>query len=200
MKQAIEEGFILDVLKYYTPVNSYYKLIKKVEGDPGFDSKRALKKLRHYVESHDQAIQKKAEIMVDHFHGQVIALNRIGGQARAMVVTSSIERAVQYYHAIREYLVERKSPYKAIVAFSGEHEYGEEIPSQVAADPAYRNAQKNSDRQNARIEHDKAFARVMNAVLKDDTELFKQFADNESFRYWLSDTIFGMTYHGKAAG
>jgi type I restriction enzyme R subunit len=491
MKQAIEEGFILDVLKYYTPVNSYYKLIKKVEGDPEFDSKRAQKKLRHYVESHDQAIQKKAEIMVDHYHEQVIALSKIGGQARAMVVTSSIERAVQYYHAIRDYLVARKSPYKAIVAFSGEHEYGgtkvteaslngfsssaiadrieqdpfrflvcadkfqtgydqpllhtmyvdkmlsdikavqtlsrlnrahpqkhdvfvldfmndldtirdafaayyrttilseetdpnklhdlkasldgyqvytleqieqlvtlylggadrdkldpildacvavytsqldedgqvefkgkaktfgrtygflssilpygfaaweklsiflnflvpklpapveedlskgileaidmdsyrvekqaavkirlpdedaeigpvpiggdghkpepeldrlsnilksfndqfgniawtdedrihrmiaEEIPTQVAADPAYRNAQKNSDRQNARIEHDKALARVMNAVLKDDTELFEQFADNESFRHWLSDTIFGMTYHGKAAG
>jgi len=62
--------------------------------------------------------------MVDHFHEQVIALNRIGGQAWAMVVTNSIERTVQYYHAIRDYLVERKSPYKAIVAFSGEHEYG----------------------------------------------------------------------------
>jgi len=124
MKQAIQEGFILDVLRYYTPVESYYKLVKKIEGDPEFDTKRAKKKLRRYVESHEHAIGLKAEIMVDHFHEQVVALNKIGGQARAMVVTTGIERAIQYYHAIRDYLAERKSPYKAIVAFSGDHEYG----------------------------------------------------------------------------
>lgn len=124
MKQAIQEGFILDVLKHYTPVASYYKLVKKVESDPEFDTKRAKGKLRRYVESHEHAIRLKAEIMVDHFHEQVLALNKVGGQARAMVVTSGIERAIQYFHAIREYLTERKSPYQAIVAFSGEHEYG----------------------------------------------------------------------------
>ena len=124
MKQAIQEGFILDVLEYYTPVDSYYKLVKKVEGDPEFDTKRAKKKLRRYVESHDHAIRLKAEIMVDHFHEQVLALNKIGGEARAMVVTSGIERAIQYFHAIRDYLAERKSRCQAIVAFSGEHEYG----------------------------------------------------------------------------
>ncbi|AAM32672.1 MAG: type I restriction endonuclease subunit R [Methanosarcina sp.] len=124
MKQAIQEGFILDVLRYYTPVNSYYKLIKTVESDPEFDTKKAKKKLRKYVESHDYAIRLKAEIIVDHFQEQVIALNKIGGQARAMVVTNGIERAIQYYHAIRDYLLELNSPYKAIVAFSGEHEYG----------------------------------------------------------------------------
>lgn len=124
MKQAIQEGFILDVLQSYTPVESYYKLIKKIESDPEFDIKRAKKKLRRYVESHDHAIRLKAEIMVDHFHEQVLALNKIGGEARAMVVTSGIERAIQYYFAIRDYLIERKSPYQAIVAFSGEHEYG----------------------------------------------------------------------------
>ena len=124
MKQAIDEGFILDVLKYYTPVVSYYKLVKKVEGDPEFDTKRAKKKLRRYVESHEHAIRIKAEIMVDHFHEQVLALNKIGGDARAMVVTSGIERAIQYFHAMRDYLAERKSRWQAIVAFSGEHEYG----------------------------------------------------------------------------
>ena len=124
MKQAIQEGFILDVLRHYTPVESYYKLIKKIEGDPEFDNKRARKKLRRYVESHDYAIRLKAEIMVDHFHEQVLALNKIGGVARAMVVTGGIERAIQYYHAIRQYLLELKSPHRAIVAFSGEHEYG----------------------------------------------------------------------------
>ncbi len=124
MKQAVEECFILDVLKQYTPVDSYYKLVKKTEDDPEFDTKRAKKKLRRYVESHDHAIRLKAEIMIDHFHEQVIASSKIGGQARAMVVTGGIERAIHYFHAFRTYLVERKSPYQAIVAFSGEHEYG----------------------------------------------------------------------------
>lgn len=123
MKQAIQEGFILDVLQYYTPVNSYYKLVKTIDDDPEFDTKKAKKKLRKYVESHDHAIHLKSEIMVDHFHEQVIALNKIGGQARAMVVTNGILRAIQYFHAFNNYLAGRKSPYKAIVAFSGEPEY-----------------------------------------------------------------------------
>ena len=124
MKQAVEEGFILDVLKAYTPVESYYKLVKKTDDDPEFDTRKAKKKLRRYVESHDHAIRLKAEIMVDHFHEQVMAAGRIGGQARAMVITSGIERAIQYFHSFKTYLAERKSPYQAIVAFSGEHEYG----------------------------------------------------------------------------
>ncbi len=149
MKQAIQEGFILDVLRYYTPVNSYYRLVKTVDADPEFDTKRATKKLRRYVESNDHAIRLKAEIMIDHFHEQVLALNKIGGQARAMVVTSGIERAIQYFQAISAYLVERKSPYRAIVAFSGEHEFrgarvtepslngfpSKDIAVQIAKDP-----------------------------------------------------------------
>ena len=123
MKQAIQEGFIVDVLAHYTPVNSYYRLVKTVEGDPEFDTKRAGKKLRRYVEDNDHAIRLKAEIMVDHFHEQVAGLRKIGGEARAMVVTSSIRRAISYYYAIRDYLAVRKSPYQAIAAFSGEHEY-----------------------------------------------------------------------------
>ena len=124
MKQAIEEGFILDVLRHYTPVKSYYKLTKTVEDDPEFDVRRARKKLRRYVEGHDHAIRLKAEIMVDHFHEQVVAQRKIDGQARAMIVTNGIERAIQYFHAVRAYLEERKSPHRAIVAFSGDHEYG----------------------------------------------------------------------------
>ncbi|MFH1049437.1 MAG: type I restriction endonuclease [bacterium] len=129
MKQAIEEGFILDVLQNYTPVYSYYKLIKAIEEDPEYDTKKAKKKLRHYVESHKYAIRQKAEIMVDHFLDNVIGKYKIGGQARAMVVCSGIERAIQYYYAISDYLLnERHSPYKAIVAFSGEHDYiGEKL-------------------------------------------------------------------------
>ena len=124
MKQAIQEGFILDVLAHYTPVASYYRLAKTVEDDPEFDVKKAQKKLRRFVEGHDHAIRLKAEIMVDHFHEQVLAKNKIGGAARAMVVTNGIERAIQYFHAIRDYLKERKSPYRPVVAFSGEPEFG----------------------------------------------------------------------------
>jgi type I restriction enzyme R subunit len=123
MKQAIQEGFILDVLKYYTPINSYYRLIKTLDDDPRFDKKRAQKKLRYYVESNKYPIQSKADIIVDHFHDNVMARNKIGGQARAMVVTSGIERAIDYYLAINSSLDTRNSRYKAIIAFSGEKEY-----------------------------------------------------------------------------
>ena len=95
-----------------------------MEADPEFDAKRAKRKLRRYVEGHDHAIEVKAEIMVDHFHDQVLAPGKIGGKARAMVVTNGVERAIKYFHSICDYLTKRKSPYKPIVAFSGEHEYG----------------------------------------------------------------------------
>jgi type I restriction enzyme R subunit len=124
MKQAIQEGFILDVLKYYTPINSYYKIAKIIEDDPLFDTKKAQKKLRRYVESNEYAIKQKTEIMIDHFHNQVTNRQKIGGQARAMVITGNIERAIQYYYAFDEYLKIRKSPFRSIIAFSGEHEYG----------------------------------------------------------------------------
>lgn len=123
MKQAIQEGFILDVLQNYTPVYSYYKLIKAVESDPEFDIKRAKKKLRRYVESHEYAIRQKAEIMVDHFTGEVLGRHKIGGKARCMIVCSGVERAIQYYHAVSGYLRETRSPWSAIVAFSGDHDW-----------------------------------------------------------------------------
>ena len=124
MKQAVQEGFIVDVLQHYTPVSSYYRLAKTVEGDPEFDVRKAHRKLRRFVEGHDHAVRLKAEIMVDHFHDQVLARNRVGGAARAMVVTNGIERAIQYFRAIGDYVRERKSRYRAIVAFSGEHDFG----------------------------------------------------------------------------
>src|SRR5690625_3637593 len=127
MKQAIEEGFIKDVLRHYTPVVSYYRLEKAVEDDPEYDVKKARKKLRRYVESHDHAIRTKAEIMVDHFHDHVVAKQKIDGQARAMVITSSIKRAVQTWRSIEAYLKERKSPFRAIVAFSDTEIDGEKV-------------------------------------------------------------------------
>lgn len=149
MRQAIEEKFILDVLANYIPVDTYYKLIKTVEDDPEFDAKRASKKLRTYVEGQKHAIRQKAEIMMDHFHAQVMQPRKIGGQARAMIVTTSIARAIDYYEAASAYLAETKRPYEAIVAFSEfkdeegnkvtESQYNgfpsAEIPARIQQDP-----------------------------------------------------------------
>lgn len=121
MKQAIEEEFILDVLLNYTTYNSFYKLIKKAEENPEFDTKQAQKKLRAYVEGHEFAIAEKAKIMIDHFHRDVKHL--INGEAKTMIVTKSITAAIKYKHAFDEYLKEIKSPWKAIVAFSGKKLY-----------------------------------------------------------------------------
>ena len=131
MKQAIEEGFIMDVLKNYTPYRSYYKIVKAIEADPEFERKQAQKKLRAFVESQPETIQQKAAIIVDHFHTQVIGRGKVGGQARAMVVTSSILRAIDFYYEITRLLKERNSPYKAIVAFSGVKEYGGKVVSEA---------------------------------------------------------------------
>ncbi|MCF7853523.1 MAG: type I restriction endonuclease subunit R [Candidatus Pacebacteria bacterium] len=122
MKQAIQERFIMDVLESYTPINSYYNLVKTIEDDPEFDKKKANRKLRRYVEAHDHAIRVKAEIMVDHFHRKVIGRRKMNGEARAMVVCNGINQAISYYHAIAAYLKQIRSPYEAIVAFSGEKE------------------------------------------------------------------------------
>jgi len=342
--------------------------INKIMEGRNFDTNKAQKKLRCYVESHEHAIREKTEIMVDHFHAQVIGHRKIGDHART----------IQYFHAFKDYLKERKSPYAPIVAFSGEHEYGgrkvteatlngfpssqipdnvqqdpyrflivadkyqigydepllhtmyvdkalsgvkavqtlsrlnhahpqkhdtfvvdfysdsetiqksfepyyrttilsdetdpnklhdlksdldsyrvevktslkiglpdqdaeigpvptsgggrkpepelvqlsniiktfndqfgniawkdgdkirkviaEEIPAKVGGDVAYQNAMKNNDKKTARIEHDAALQRVMIEPLADHTELFKQSSDNPSFKRWLGDTIFGVTY------
>lgn len=121
MKQAIDEGFIMDVLQNYTTYQSYYALFKKnVENDPEYDIKKAQKKLKSYVESHEHAIKKKAGIMIDHFMENVIRKKRMGGLAKAMLVTSSRANAVKYKRAFDEHLKNINSPYKSIVAFSGE--------------------------------------------------------------------------------
>ena len=120
MKQAIEEEFILDVLQNYTTYNCYYKLYKTIEDDPRFETQRAQKKLRKYVEQHPSAIEQKTRIMVEHFLNEVIAKRKVGGNAKAMVVTNSIISAIRYKIAFDSYLQAIRSPYKAIVAFSGE--------------------------------------------------------------------------------
>lgn len=120
MKQAIEEGFIKDVLQNYTTYQSYYALLKKIEDDPEYDKLKAQKKLKIYVEGHEHAIKKKSVLMITHFMENVIQKKRIGGMAKAMMVTGSRKNAVQYKKAFDKYLKAIHSPYKAIVAFSGE--------------------------------------------------------------------------------
>ena len=148
-KQAIQEGFILDVIAHYTPIDSFYHVAKTVEDDPDFDKIKALKKIRRYVESHDKAIRRKAEIMVDHFIAQVAGKQKIGGKARAMIVCNGIARAIDYFREVSDYLKEIKSPYQAIVAYSGDFEIGgakkteadlngfpsKDIPAKLKQDP-----------------------------------------------------------------
>ena len=119
MKQAIEEGFILDVLKNYTTYKSYYEIQKSVEDNPEFNTRKAQGKLRAYVEAHPDTIKTKAAIMLDHFDSSVVGSGKLKGRARAMVVTRNIESAIRYFLAIRDVLNTAGSHYKAVVAFTG---------------------------------------------------------------------------------
>ena len=119
MKQAIEEGFILDVLANYTTYKSYYEIQKSIEDNPVFDTKKAQQKLRAYVERSQQTIDIKAEIMLEHFTQQVVATKKLKGKAKGMVVTQNIETAIRYYQAITQLLTTQGSPFKALIAFSG---------------------------------------------------------------------------------
>lgn len=120
MKQAIEEGFILDVLANYTTLKSYYELQKSVEDNPLFDSTKAQKKLKAYVERHEDTIATKAEIMLDHFISHVVNKKKLKGKAKGMVATQSIESAIKYYQALQKLLEARGNPFKILIAFSGE--------------------------------------------------------------------------------
>ena len=117
MRQAIDEGFIKDVLQNYTTYTSYFKLIKTITDDPDYDKKKAASVLKTYADEHEHAISMKTEIMVDNFHGQAAKL--INGKAKAMIVTRSRIQAVRYKLAFDSYLKTKGYPYKALVAFSG---------------------------------------------------------------------------------
>jgi type I restriction enzyme R subunit len=117
MRQAIEEGFILDVLANYTTYKAYWRLLKKVEDDPRYDRKKAEYLLKSFVELHPHAISEKVRICVEHFAAQV--QGEIGGKAKAMIVTRSRLHAVRYKLAVDQYLTERGHPFQALVAFSG---------------------------------------------------------------------------------
>lgn len=122
MKQAIEEGFILDVLANYTTYKSYYEIEKSITENPEFDSKKAQKKLRAYVERSQQTIDVKAEIMLDHFISNVVNTKKLRGKAKGMIITQSIETAIRYYKSINRLLEENGNPFKAVIAFSGSKE------------------------------------------------------------------------------
>jgi len=122
MKQAIEEGFILDVLANYTTYKSYYEIKKSIAENPEFDTKKAQKKLRAYVERSQQTIDTKAEIMLEHFIPQVVNAKKLKGKAKGIVVTQNIETAIRYHKAICRILEAQGNPFKALVAFSGKKE------------------------------------------------------------------------------
>jgi type I restriction enzyme R subunit len=122
MRQAIEEGFILDVLASYTTYRAYWRLLKKVEDDPRYDKRKAEYLLKSFVDLHSHAIGEKVRIMVEHFAAQV--QGEIAGKAKAMIVTRSRLHAVRYKLAVDRYLAERGYPFRALVAFSGTVEDG----------------------------------------------------------------------------
>jgi type I restriction enzyme R subunit len=122
MRQAIEEGFILDVLANYSTYKAYWRLLKTVENDPRYDKRKAEALLKSFVELHPHAIAEKARICVEHFATQVQA--EIAGKAKAMIVTRSRLHAVRYKLAVDRYLAERGYPFKAMVAFSGKVQDG----------------------------------------------------------------------------
>ncbi len=128
MKQAIEEGFILDVLKGYTTYKSYYKILSSIKDNPLYDKSKANKKLKAYVENHEDSIAKKSEIMCEHFFSH--SYKKIGARAKAMVVTRSRKSAINYYFAFREYLKKNYPNFEAIVAFSSELDFNGETYSE----------------------------------------------------------------------
>jgi len=148
MKQAIEEGFILDVLKHYLPYETYFKLVKKIEDDPEYDEAKAKKLLRNFVEKHPVAIGRKTEIMLNHFMNSTIY--KIRGKAKAMVVTRSRLHAVLYKKAFDRLIRERGYPIKTLVAFTGtvihdEQEYTEDKMNDLPPRKTITNAFNEDD-------------------------------------------------------
>jgi type I restriction enzyme R subunit len=117
MRQAIEEEFILDVLKYYTSYTTYFKLLKACENDPNVERKRAALALARFMKLHPHNIAQKTEVMVEHF--QAVTRHKIGGRAKAMVVTGSRLEAVRYKQSFDQYIREKGYAIKSLVAFSG---------------------------------------------------------------------------------
>lgn len=152
MKQAIEEGFILDVLANYTTYKSYYEIEKSIEDNPLFETTKAQKKLKAYVERHQQTIHTKAEIMLDHFLSKVVNAKKLKGKAKGIVATQSIESAIRYFFALRDLVAAKGNPFRVAIAFSGKkkmdgieytedslNNFPQELDTAKPTDPGYIN-------------------------------------------------------------
>ncbi|MCK1284093.1 type I restriction endonuclease subunit R [Bradyrhizobium sp. 44] len=117
MRQAVEEGFILDVLKHYTTYATYFRLLKASEDDPNVERKKAARALARFLKLHPHNISQKTEVMIEHFHAAT--QHKIGGRAKAMVITSSRLEAVRYKQSFDRYIKEKGYAIKSLVAFSG---------------------------------------------------------------------------------
>lgn len=129
MKQAIEEGFILDVLTNYTTYKSYYELVKNTEDNPLYNNEKAQKMLRSYVEREPKTIAAKSEVILSHFDAKIYRSRKLKGKAKALVVTKDIECAIKYYFALNEVAKEKQLPYGILIAFSGEKEIDSPLSS-----------------------------------------------------------------------
>jgi len=116
MKQAIEEGFILDVLRNYTTYKAYFNLIKSAEEDPQVKKKESMRRLMRYVRTHDLMIEQKIDVIMTHYQNTVKDV--LGGEEKAMIVTDSRASTVKYFLALRQYINDNNLPYKALVAFT----------------------------------------------------------------------------------
>lgn len=144
MKQAIDEGFIIDPLRHYTPVHRYYHLSQQTRENPKFAKNRALAALRRHVEKSDDAIGAKTQIMLTHFHDCIMARGKLAGKARAMLVTDGVKQAIDYYHEFTRRLRRTRSPHQAIIAFSGERRHNDRTVTESTLNgfPAARIEQK----------------------------------------------------------
>ncbi len=151
MKQAIEEGFILDVLANYTTYKSYYEIQKSIVENPLFDTAKAQKRLKAFVERHLQTIAAKAEIIYEHFLNRIVKSKKLKGKAKAMVVTQNIEMAIRYYRALQR-LDRQQADVGILVAFSGSKMIdGEELSEESLNSFAGKDIAKRFDSDDYRI-------------------------------------------------
>ncbi|QDT24811.1 Type-1 restriction enzyme R protein [Gimesia panareensis] len=142
MRQAIEEGFIMDVLKNYTTYATYYRLVKSCEDDPEVERKKAAKALARFMRLHPHNIAQKTEVMVEHFNA--VTRHKIGGRAKAMVLTGSRLEAVRYKQSFDEYIKKKGYPIKSLVAFSGTVQ-DDKIPEKTYTEEQMNNGLREKD-------------------------------------------------------
>ena len=149
MRQAIEEGFILDVLQNYTTYQDYFNLLKNIEGNPEFEESKAKQLLKSFVDSHELVISKKTEIIIEHFAADV--MHRVEGKAKAMVVTGSRDQVVKYKRAFDEYLSENDYEFEALAAFSDFTYKGEKLTEKKVNDSLDTKVEDRFENDDSRI-------------------------------------------------